>query len=233
MPELYAAGILMCADLAPSSSSSWRIFLTWPIRSEMLHCWEKSKWKACRNKLCNELLHLGHRVLSTVVRTDQSGNSREWGAAGRLPGESGAPTRCRVSAAGVLHSLTKRTFKTWFILEYYSERRWIHLHHSPTSRGFVMKIAFGATPNISWWCHASGTSSPSGTASCMFMVATGTAPLRIQRASQVTSLTFRRGWRWKKRPETFPRLASSAPWMSWVWVAPRQRMFQWQHLKIF
>lgn len=87
-----------------------------------------------------------------------------------------------------------------------------------------MKTAFDATPNISWWCQASGTSSPSGTASCIFMVATGTAPLRIQRASQGTSLTSRRGWRWKKRPVTFPSLASCAPWMSWAWVAPKKKL---------
>lgn len=85
-----------------------------------------------------------------------------------------------------------------------------------------MKTALGATPNMSWWCQASGTSSPSGTASCMFMVATGTAPFWIQRPSQGTSLTSRGGWRWKKRPITFPLLASSAPWMSWAWVAPKR-----------
>ena len=68
--------------------------------------------------------------------------------------------------------------------------------HPPTSRGLAMKTAPpGATPNISWWCQASGTSSPAATAACMFMVATGTAPLRIQPASQGPSLTLRRGWR--------------------------------------
>lgn len=90
----------------------------------------------------------------------------------------------------------------------------------PKSKGLVMNTAVGATPNMSWWCQASGTSSPSGTTSCIFMVATGTVPFRIQCASQGTSLTRRRGWRWKKRPITFPLLASSAPAMSWTCVAP-------------
>lgn len=91
---------------------------------------------------------------------------------------------------------------------------------SPTSRGFVMKTAFGATPNMSWWCQASGTSSPSGTPTCMFMVATGTAPLRIQRASQGTSLTFLGGWKWKNLPLTLPPLACCAPVISCSCVAP-------------
>ncbi len=73
-----------------------------------------------------------------------------------------------------------------------------------------------------------GISSPSGTARCMFIVATGTAPRRIQRASHGTSFPLRRGYRPKKnRPTTRPPLACWAPETSCRCVAPGGAQERW------
>lgn len=161
-------------------------------------------------------IHPGCPGLSTVGRGSCSGSSLGSHAAERLLDESAKQTRCRSCGAALPRSLRKEfntntDHYTWSFSETVSEELLVLTDcgcYSPTSRGFVMNTAFGATPNMSWWCQASGTSSPSGTACCMFMVATGTAPPRIQRASQGTRRTRRRGWKWKKRPTTWPLLAS-------------------------
>ena len=174
------------------------------------------------------MIYLQHPGLSIAGQTGSLRNltyrNQALSAAGRLLDESEAPIHCRVAGAprprlleeSCPTGMDENTSSAW-------RQELLPSRYSPTSKGFVMKTALGATPNMSWWCQASGTSSPSGTDSCMFMVATGTAPFRIQRASQGISFTCRRGWRWKKRPITWPLLASSAPAMSWAWVAPERK----------
>lgn len=232
MPELYAAGIVMCINLCWSSTSSKCICLTWPdkkkLRQKLII---NQKWKKA-TKLIASLTSLpstsraSHRGSEKPDRR-QSGVSRCRTSSRRISSTDSLQSLWCNSASltdQVVQCQRVLTTTVWtavfFLFFVFTP------HLLPTSKGLVMKMAFCATPNMSWWCQASGTSSPCGMATCMFMVATGTAPLRIQPASQGTSLSSRRGWRWKKRPVTFPSLASCAPWMSWAWVAPwRNQIF--------
>ena len=167
--------------------------------------------------------HLGSDWLSERPDREQSGVSRCSTSSRRISNtDSLQSRRCTTSSLSARQSYENKYHNTRESDTPDTQpQQYFSCIHSPTSKGLVMKTAWGATPNMSWWCQASGTSSPCGAASCMFMVATGTAPFRIQRASQGTSLTRRGGWRWKNRPITFPLLASCAPWMSWACVAPR------------
>lgn len=90
--------------------------------------------------LCNDLLHLGRLAPSTVVRINRSGSSQVWDAAGRLLGESGVPTRCRVSGARCPHSLKKRTSKTGSILP--KEGRFLIVtHQHPKDSSWKLRLA--------------------------------------------------------------------------------------------
>lgn len=157
--------------------------------------------------------HRGSDWLSERPDREQSGVSRWSTSSRRISNTDSLQSRwCTSPSLTTMHN-NQHQHEEMIPLPY---KQLFPFPYSPTSKGLVIKTALDVTPNMSWWCQASGTSSPSGTASCMFMVATGTAPFRIQRASQGTSLTRLRGWRWKNRPVTLPPLASCAPWMSWM-----------------
>lgn len=76
---------------------------------------------------------------STVARIDRSGSSQVWDAAGHLLGESGAPTRCRVSGARCPHWLKKRMYKTGSILK---EGRFLTVtHQHPKDSSWKLHLA--------------------------------------------------------------------------------------------
>ena len=69
------------------------------------------------------------------------------------------------------------------------------------SRGLVRKTPLELTPNIIWWCQASGIVCPGANKPfCKFKVATGTTPLLSQWANQCRRDTCRSGKKLKNRP---------------------------------